>query len=246
MTKANKTTTWRSLLTGSFVVTAVVLVVAALTLRPALAALAKRYAKTPASIRRPLQDFDISRLPSFGNDWESTAVPIPPDQIGTDQCVYLILRHRDKTAIPNRIEFFVTYYNDPREKVPHTPDVCSRQGGAIVLGQTTTVLKTPELAPEHPEIQARLLTYSQRGSEVIDIYVFYVEGQFKYTRGQVRWVIGMPGNRRTFFSKIEAVVPVPNPANRPESVAMLKKFLCQAIPILLTEYFPDTESLEQP
>jgi hypothetical protein len=238
---------------SSFLLTAAVLVLAAVGLRPGLEAAARHYEKTPIDIRQPLEKFDISRLPTFSNGWTYSFAGAEPQEIGTDHYIHVLLDRKTRGPGPDHVEFFVTYYTDPRSKVPHTPEVCSRQAGATVQEISTVLIDTGQPEPDNRRIRARLLRYQNPRSEgrfgqpvnVVDMYVFYVEGRFCYTRGQARWVIAMPGNRHTFFSKIEAAASMRDVVDRAEALETLETLMREAIPILLAEHFPRPEDVRR-
>jgi len=234
----------KSFISVRFLSAVIILVSSAAWLRPAVQRLSICYHKAPAAIRRTLRNFDVSCLPSFKTGWEYKWLTASVKDVGTDEYVHIAFLgrgHRNRT----RAELFVTYYNDPRDKVPHTPEVCARQAGAIVRKLSTITLDIPQLAPGNPEITARLLFLDYQKFNTVVIYVFCVEGQFKYSRGQVRWVMAVPGNHHVYFSKIEAAVPYPTDGNPEEVVPLCKQLICEAIPVLVTEYFPTEEQLKQ-
>ena len=78
-----------SLLSVPFVFSVIILVLAAVGLRPGLKALAAYYAKESIAINRPLQEFDLTRLPSFRTGWKFKSL-ITTDDIETDE--YLLLK----------------------------------------------------------------------------------------------------------------------------------------------------------
>ena len=234
----------RSILSVRFGLSVIVLALAAAQLRPGIRVLARYYEKKPMPIRRPLDEFDISSLPSFSKGWKSTSGKVPViESLGTEEYALIVL---EKTGPnPNHLpaRLFVTYYNDPRDKVPHTPDVCGRQEGGVVKKMTTITIDTPELAPKYERIQAKLLIMKTREFDAVFIFCFFAEGKFRHTREQVRWILGKPGNRYTYFSKIEVLVPFRTSSEQADAVEKYKKLFREALPVLLTEYFPDTEQL---
>jgi hypothetical protein len=231
----------RSLLSARFLLSALILVLAASTLRPGIQALNKYYMKKPIEIRRPLKEFDASRLPSFQNGWTTSAV-LPHElfeDIGTDEGVFILL---DKEL--QQADLLITYYSNPKDKVPHTPDVCYRQAGAIVRKMRNIELDIPELLPKYPKIKARLVVLQLPACNKIVIFLFCAEGKLRYSREQVRWIIGKPGNRYTYFSKIEAASNYPIGGDEDEAIETCKILLREALPVLLTEYFPDKKQLK--
>ncbi|MHC4634118.1 MAG: exosortase-associated EpsI family protein [Planctomycetota bacterium] len=230
-----------SLLSVRFLLSAFILILTAVGLRPGMRALAEYYQKEPIVIRRPLQEFDVSGLPTFRKDWQFKFEPAT-DDIETED--YAIIKFKQERT-GKEVALFVTYYSDPQSKVPHTPDVCYRQGGAVVKKMTTVTIDTPESAPEHPQIKARLILLQMPNCEQVVIYSFCAEGQLVHTRGQVRWLIGKPGNRHTYFSKIEVATNHPTGTDPTPSIEICKKLFRESMSILLTEYFPDKEQLKR-
>lgn len=227
-----------------FLLSASVLIICAVALNPAISALSQYYGKKSAPIRKPLKNFDVSKLASFRDDWKSKQVSAPVKDLQTDEYVHLVFL-TDLKELSRRVELLVTYYNDPADKVGHTPEVCARQEGAVVTELSTITIKTPQLAPDFKEIVARFIVFKQKNYYYADIYVFLVEGKFRHTRNQVRWVLGMPGNQQTYFSKIEAGAFFFNPEGRDEAVKKTILLLQEALPELLAEHFPTAQQIKR-
>jgi hypothetical protein len=236
--------TGKSFLTVNFLVPAIILAVWGIAGKPAVMALSKYYAKEPISIRKPLRDFDILRLPSFQSGWSISHRSAQPKEIGTEEYVDIVLTPTSKSEnLPQQAELFITYYSDPRDKVPHTPEVCSRQAGAIVREMSTIAINMGGLLPEYDRLKVRSLKIEQLRHKTVDIYVFCVEGKFKYNREQVRWALGKPGNKHVYFSKIEAAAICKSDSNSIKAMEISKKLLSEALPILVSEYFPTKEQI---
>lgn len=235
----------KSLVSVRFLSAVIILASSAAWLRPAMQKLSIYYEKTSIAIRRPLKDFDISRLPSFKTGWEYKWLTAPVEDVGTDEYVHIAFIKGRHSLSLSRAELFVTYYSDPQDKVPHTPEVCARQAGAIVRKLSTIMLDIPQLAPENQRIKARLLFLEYQKFNTVVIYVFCVEGQFKYSREQVRWMMAMPGNKHVYFSKIDAAIRYPTDGDPDEVVPLCKQLICEAIPLFVAEYFPSKEQLKQ-
>ncbi len=235
----------KSFISIRFLSAIVILASAAIWVRPAVQNLAVYYGKKPIAIRRPLKDFDLSRLPSFKTGWNYKWLTAPVEDVGTDESVLVMLTNKKYNPELIYARLFVTYYCNPEDKVPHTPDVCARQSGAIVRKMSTIMLDIPQLAQDYPPIKARLLFLEMPQYNMVFIYVFCVEGQFKYTRGQVRWVMATPGNRHGYFSKIEATVYYPSYGDPAEFIPLCKSLICEAIPVLVKEHFPSNEQLKR-
>ena len=228
-----------------FMLTAGLLLASAFGLRPGLIALSDYYGKKPTELRRTLNQFDPSRLPSFQQGWEYGFHPASEKDVGTADYVHISFDNQNSTRQLKRAELFVTYYSDPQDKVPHTPEVCSRQAGAVVEKMSTIEIEVPELGPEHPPIQARLLILREKTYKMVDIYFFCVEGKYRFTRDQVRWVLGIPGNQYSYFSKIEAATDFPLDGDPAQALETSKTILIESLPILVSEFFPTKEQLKR-
>lgn len=223
-----------------FLICALILIGAAIGLRPGMASLAERYRKKSIDPRRPFDHFDVSRLPSFQESPGPLPVNISADMVDTEDYLLIGLKDEGRTGPEMQAFLFVTYYSDPKDKVPHTPEVCYRQGGSVVENMTTITLDTPELAPEHPRIQARSLQLRHITGRSAIVYTFCVNGEFRYDREQVRWAIAKPGDPYIYFSKIEAVAQYRQGTDPAIATEWAKKLLREALPILVSEHYPDT------
>jgi len=232
----------RSLLSAGFVVSAVTLIVAAVGLRPGLKALSEHYRKQPIAIRKPLAQFDVSRLPSFKTGWIGSDVP--PDDIETDEFAIIRLTNEHGTDDPKEIFLFVTYYSDPASKVPHTPDVCYRQGGAVLKDMKTITIQVPGLV-QHPKLKARLLFFRQQGYNQVVVFSFFVDGRFAHSREQVRWITRKPGNRHVYFSKIETVASYPDQGGPASAIELCERLFSEAVTLLVSEHYPTLEQLKR-
>jgi hypothetical protein len=235
----------RSLFSVRFVLAVVILVIAGLGLKPTVRALAKYYEKEPIAISRPLKEFVPSRLPSFSSGWDFSHAEASVKDIGTDEYTHIVFKKKELDKEPRRVELFATYYSDPTDKVPHTPDVCFRQAGVIVKKLTTIEIDTPELAPACPKIEASLVIFDEPPNDILDIYFFVVEGEVRPSREQARWVIAKPMNRYTYFSKIEVAARFASNGNPDQALEICKTLVREALPILLAEHFPAKEQLRR-
>ena len=232
-----------SFLSIRFVFSAAILVLAATALRPGLGALSRRYTKQPIKINKSLTEFDILRLPSFKRGWSISHVP--PDDIETDEYAIIRLTREGSQTEPREVVLFATYYSDPKSKVPHTADVCYRQGGAVVEEIRNIAIDIPDLA-EDSQVTARLLLLRQQNYNQVVIYCFCADGEFKHSREQVRWMIGKPGNRYVYFSKIEAIASYPTGVEPGPAIELCRLLFREAAAILVSEHFPRREQLKGP
>jgi len=231
----------RSLLSARFLLALLILVFAATGLRPGMRALAGYYEKESIAPRRPLKEFEVSSLPSFREGWEFWHDTVSEDT-GTDEFIFTYLKRDIAGERPYVANLFVTYYSGPRDKVPHSPDVCYRQGGAVVKRMTTIMVDTPQLAPEYPQTKANLLVLRMPdGAEQVVLFCFCVEGELRCNRESARWLIGKPGNRYTYFSKIETA----SSGGSDKSIELCKKLFSESLQVLMAQYFPRKEDIKR-
>ncbi len=82
------------------------------------------------------------------------------------------------------------------------------------------------------------------GNRIV-IFFFVVEGKFRRTREQVRWVLGVPGNKYCYFAKIEASATYPKDGDPAKAIGIAKKLLAESVPVLMDQYLPDTRQLDR-
>ena len=240
----------RSLLNPMFVIAAVILMAAAIGLRPGIARLADRYKKQPVPIRRSLKLFDVADLPSFErlSDHPSLWFVILPGDAGTDEATWLFLqdkREKRSKRKPRQVTALMTYYNDPADKVPHTPEICYRQTGAVVEQMKTVTIELSGPTPSHREIEACQIQLRQGPLRAIILYVFVVNGEIVHDREQVRWRLGMPGDWYTYFSKVEIIGSyLPDEGPEP-AIQSCKQLMSELLPTLINQYFPDDDALRK-
>ena len=187
-----------------FVAAALILVTATIGLPPTLAAVTRYYSKEPIDLRKSLRDLDVSRLAPFLLVPEDRRlIDIGPGDVGTEEMIAPSFQAVGASA-DEQVMLFVTYYSDPRSQIPHTPEVCYRQGGAVIDSITTITVDTPRLAPDRPRIDARRLEIDQYGHRSVLVYVFLSGGKIYHDREAVRFALGWPGDKYTYFSKVEA------------------------------------------
>jgi hypothetical protein len=232
----------RPFLTPVFATSVVILILGATGLRPLLGALEQRYAKQSIALRKPLRELDLSALSSFRTtpEWFRT---LDGDALGTHDYIWLDGVDSALGADDLQLSLFVAYYSDPRDKVPHTPEVCYRQVGATIRTLTTIALDVPALGPDRTPLEIRFVDLESRGANRIVLYVFCASGEFCYDRQQVRWIVARPGDRHLYFSKIEVVATYQGAGDKERAVGACKRLLGEALPVLVQEHFPDTADL---
>lgn len=225
-----------------FLLGVIILVLSTLFLRPSLAHLEEYYRKKPIAIRQKLGLFPVSELPSFKEGWHISSHEAPVEDMGTDEYVHLLMLRKEKNLFPEHMEFFVTYYSDPEDQVPHTPDVCSRQAGDVVL-QMKPVSLSCRVGQKEYTPQGWCLLLEQTEGVLVDVFVFYVDGHFRRDRQAVRWDIFKPGNRHVFFSKIEVAVKISRLEDTEEALQWCKRLFAEAAPILIEKHFPSEQQV---
>jgi len=91
----------------------------------------------------------------------------------------------------------------------------------------------------------RLVDLETAGTHGLTGYLFCASGEFCCRRDQVRWIIGRPGDRYVYFSKIEAIIAYAHERDRPYALEVCQRLLSEALPVLVAEYFPDSADLKR-
>ncbi len=235
----------QGLLSPLFVVCGLLLLLAAVGLRPAMSALAEHYRKESIAVRRPLADLDVSGLPSFVELPEEAAPILKEEDVDTDEYTWISLKDIDRTeAGLSSVALYVTYYSAPGDKVAHTPEVCYRQGGAKIRDVRLVSLDTPELAPLHQRIEMNLLEMEQGGVRQLLAYVFCANGEFTTDRERVRWILASPGDRHIYYSKIELLSAWPEDEAKAVVLERFERLMRQALAVLIADHFPTADQLK--
>ncbi len=229
----------------SFLIPAILFVFMATSLRPLLGTLKEHYSKESIELRKSLHEFNLSYLPSFVSDWSFTTEKAK-DDVETQEYVIGRMAHKNSKAFPNKAAVFVTYYSEPGNQIPHTPDVCARQGGATVLEKRFITIDVPGLKGTSKEVEVCLLKLREAGVCTLVLYTICAEGQFRATRGEARWILDKPGNKRVYFSKIESLVFYPvdyTTEQETQVLALGKKLFVETVRPLVEHFYPTQEDL---
>jgi hypothetical protein len=249
-----------------FAACAVILVIAAIGLRPAVAVLTQTYSKLPIPIRRSLESFDAEALPSFrpvehvdefSDLFERLNLRAG---VGTKDFTRVVFEPRtgsDPYSTDDNLTLLVSYYSDPRDTVPHTPEVCYRQGGAVVRSIRTVDVEIPGGGGEPRTITALQIEFTpvllvdgeaapaapDSGWRQTVVYTFVCNAAFYADREQVRWAIGRPGDRYTYFAMVEVVSTSPPGWSFDEREAQARRLLGEALAVLLADHFPRADQV---
>jgi hypothetical protein len=141
---------------------------------------------------------------------------------------------------------FVTYYDDPRYPIGHTPEVCARQVGYTVERITTTTVDLSELGTDYQATKATVLDLQRGPERILVVYLICANGELCSDRERARWAVSRPGNRYSYVSKLEAHAAYEDYEKRPLALATCRKILSEAVPVLVKEHFPTRADLEGP
>ena len=228
-----------------FVVGCIILALAAIGLEPALGKLIRDFSKEPIATRKPLDEIDTSRFGSLARVVDNPIFETELSEfLGAEDAVRICFEEPGNTVPELQTLLFVTYYSDPRDTIPHTPEVCYRQGGATVRRILLEPVDLPALGPD-ARITAQLLDLEQGGWEQVLLYVFYSNGKFYNDRLKVRLAMGMPGDRYVYFSKIEVLSAVPPETDFQDAVDRCKRLMQEALPVLVADHFPTRDDVRR-
>ena len=224
--------------------TLLILAAAAIAANPAAQVIAQRFHKSAAALREPLATLrdpsikEIHRIETAADEVRRLA----DSDVGTPDTLLRTYSDGSKSYM-----VFVTYYSNQRETIPHTPEVCYRQAGATVNSMSTVQLVLPprEGGTAPRPVEAKLLDIEADGTRRALAYVLCCEGAYHNDRESARIVLGLPGNRRTFFSKIEASAILSEGEDFPAAAQRAASLLQGVIPELERTHFPTQQQLRE-
>lgn len=228
-----------------FVVGAVILALAVAGLRAAVAHFQVVFRKQPVPLRLALDRLDKAAV---GPEYEVVAShALSPEliqELGTDQYVSWRLRAAGKPADDpkNLASLFVTYYTGDPDQVPHVPDVCYLGSGFQTVDDRVLPLGVAVLGETVP---IRCLSFRKQAfgsrQDVVVLYLFNVNGQFRADRDRVRVVLANPLARYAYFSKVELsfVGSADDEVMVETGLALLRKVL----PELARSHWPDWQTV---
>jgi hypothetical protein len=246
----------------------VILVAAAVGLQPVLAAVIQKFSKQPIALRRTLDEFDVTGLRSFrpalsSDAYEEVFRLAPLTSVGTEDVLRLVVEPKigaDRDSTWDNLTLLVSYYSDPRDNVPHTPEICYRQGGSVVRSIEIVDVEVRGLETGPQVISAKMIEFlpvllvdgepvaadPDSGWRQAVIYTFVCNSGFYADRERVRWAIGKPGDKYTYFSKVEVGSTCPPDGDFEETRERCKLMLGDALSVLVSEHFPTKAQVKGP
>lgn len=222
----------RRLWSPLFAFTAIAMAVLGIGIPPALSAIKAHFAKEPIDLRRTLHEFDPDRVPTFVTTDAWAPPSVDPRSLGTEEFYTEVFRPREDRD--GSYALLLTFYNDPEDSIPHTPEVCYRQIGSVVDRMTRTKVKMADLG----EVDVRVLDISQGPHHLLIVYSIVHNGQAFYEREQVRLAMGIPGDKFTYFTKVEVATEVRRNQTREEALEKACRLLSESFEILREDYLP--------
>jgi hypothetical protein len=230
---------------GSFISGVLILGVGALAIEPTMQVISTHFAKRPIPINRPFDDFDISLLPTFGKGWKVEHIDQPDEELGTSEYTFVEFTRGQTGGEFEQVKLFASYYSDPEDKVPHTPDVCYPPQGAVITKMGPIELNAPGLPAGYREVPLRYIEFKWPERNEVVMYCFCVEGQIRYDREQVRWIMGKPGNKHTYFGLIMVGADYSHGSSSMAAEERCRRLLNEALPVLLRDHYPAEEQLRR-
>ncbi|MCH7870075.1 MAG: hypothetical protein IID33_00080 [Planctomycetes bacterium] len=247
-----------------FVTCVVTLLVSAVSMQTIANTLGQYFRKRPVPLRRPLSQFDKSKLaPDFG--LHVSLVPPITDEtlqaLGTEEYAQLRIvdLSRDADDPVSVAHFFITYYTGQPDLVPHVPDECYQAGGYELLRADNTQINVPGVGAEDDALPIRVVTFGAKGggrlssiqgtsgTDIHVLYFFLTNGEFVTTRNQVRVRTANLLDRHAYFAKFEVRFSdhsFRKLAGEDESLAAMAKLMRTVLPILLGDHFVDWDALK--
>jgi len=221
----------------TLLLSASVLIFTATMLRSSIGKLSAYFTKQTVSTRKPLNVFYDS-LASIEKkyEWKNE---ITTQEIETDE--YFLIELFEKHRNTSRRKGYVSglYYSDPSSKVPHTPDVCYRQAGSIIRE-----IRTIPIELGSSQVDVTLVRLEQSKSEMVILFCFIAEGKIANSRTKVRLITSKPGNKHTYFCKVEVGCFYEIGEDPQPNIEIVESLLSKIIPKLIDEYLPTEEMLK--
>ncbi len=142
----------------------------------------------------------------------------------------------------------IVFYTGGEVTVPHVPDICVQAGGATPTGRkilTTDMIRGVRQAWEKAPFVALSYETTFQGSirELVQYYLFNVNGKPETDRSSVRLFMANPLQRYVCYSKIQFYPRgmIPSVASADEKA---REFLRDCMPVILTQ-LPSEEEIQK-
>lgn len=205
--------------------------------------------KRPIPIRKPMREFNAEALTGFR--FVEDVGEGDAGEVETNEYLAWRLGPATLQAPAAATTFLQIYYYTSEEKtpqIPHTPEVCYRQGGNQVTDIGDLSIPIPGLAPGIDSVAAKYVRMSHptqpQNRDFCVVYVFCVNGRFHDDREKARLDLAMPWNRAVYFAKIECATRIARPERLPEALDTCRSMLAAAIAELVRNHFPTQADVE--
>jgi len=231
----------------AFVISAVVLLVAALGVQATSKWMKLHFRKLPVELKRSLQNFDATKLsPSYVLKRTDKISSEVEEALGTHEYYQAGFEDMSRSGIddPGRyVNFFVTYYTGDPDQVPHIPDVCYLGGGYDPAGSFDTTISLPGLGIPGDELPVRVLFFKNSRAIIplvqTVVYFFSVNGHFAEERTKVRAYLADIRLKYAYFSKVELSFQSQGQPDRALALDISERFFRKALPVLMSDHWVD-------
>ncbi|MAE63408.1 MAG: hypothetical protein CMJ18_03980 [Phycisphaeraceae bacterium] len=228
-----------------FLICAVVLVAMAIGKEPASEAMAAWLKKRPVDVRKPLAQFDRTCLEGF--DFTDDQSEGKAEGLETLEYIYWefqpgIPDFSFKPAMYLNINYYTVTPQRVNLNIPHTPEVCFRQGGNRITEMGAIEIPTDGIPTLDGSLEAKYLRMTHPTNvtqkDIVVAYLLYANGRFFDDREKARVILGLPWNRDVYFTKIEVMTTVPAPNRLDDALEACRRMLEGAIAELLDKHLP--------
>ena len=255
---------FRSLFQPAFVISVLVLAIAASLKGYTIKTLGIHFIKFPLPLKKPLDEMNEASLAPYKviNKVKITNRDII-ESLGTEEYLQWELEEPDapKNSPVQHCFLFITYYTGNPDMVPHVPDECYVGGGnKRMSGETVRIDIPPAASLDASPVQlpkdvgAQLVRFSQTGKGPIPVekefyvqYLFKTNGAYSSSRTETRALLGSNfTSKYSYFCKVEwkfygfdyAGIVYPD---KEQTLKASQKLLPILLPILERDHWPDWE-----
>lgn len=188
-------------------------------------------------IRKPLKDFDRTKLEPLEL---VNVIKLPQEtveELGTKEYLNWALGSSGG-GTPRSCSLSVTYYTGVVDQVPHVPEECFFQGAFTQAGDDILDMKLPTVGET---IQVRRLSFYPPRDFSTRTFVYYticVNGGFYGKREVVRMQMSLPFDSHLYYSKVEVAIKEPVDSRVEDLDDAARGVLDQAIAELKRSHWP--------